>query len=174
MPAVRFQIAQRLNALVLTAPEFMWQRIENFAQHEQSRGVLSALVTGPLDRLAWSQSDRVASMLEIIFDRAGNGEGAIELRERAVTILLDLYLQRSHPACKAKVYSGLDDVGAFHAELHSMMFRLRGYLTYGPVDPREPEAEAIRQRALGFMATVVTNTIAGFGQTGGTALRASV
>ena len=36
VPAVRFQIARRLNALVLTAPEFMWQHIEEFAQHDPS------------------------------------------------------------------------------------------------------------------------------------------
>ena len=124
------------------------------------RGVLSALVTGPLDGLAWSQSDRVASTLETILDRAGIGVAATDLRERAITILLDLHLQRNHRASGAKVYSVLDDVGAFHAELHSMLFRLRGYLDYGPIDPSEPAADAIRQRALRFMAAVVTSTIA--------------
>lgn len=159
VPAVRFQIAHRLNALVLTASEFMWQHIEGFAQHDRSRGVLSALVTGPLDRLARSQSDRVASTLEIIFDRAGSGVGAAELRERTITILLDLYLLSNHPTSMEKAYAILDDVGAFHAEVCSLLFRLRSYLTYGPVAASEPAAEAIRHRALDFMAMVVANTI---------------
>jgi hypothetical protein len=81
VPAVRFQIASRLNLLYYTAPALMWNLLERLCHEEPSRGVLQGLISGPLGRLSSVAQDQVVTLTQEIFTRVTEGPGADEVRK---------------------------------------------------------------------------------------------
>jgi hypothetical protein len=148
VPAVRYQIAIRLNVLYQTAPELMWRIIERLCHEESSRGVLQGLLSGPLGRLAGAHLEQVASLVKEIFDRVQGGEGANEVRKFCIDIFTGLYLWRDHDMCRNIVLGLVTEPVTSPDDTRNVLSHLRGPLTHGPVAPPDPQQDTIRQRAI--------------------------
>jgi len=151
VPAVRFHIANRLNVLYRTAPELMWRIIERMCREEQSRGVLQGLITGPLHRLAGAHPERITRLTKQIFDRVTQGAGAKEVREFCMDIFTELYIWRNNPTCREIIFGIVADPVTNADEADHILQHLRKPLTYGPVDPSDPQKDAVRKRAFDLL-----------------------
>ncbi|NPA76202.1 MAG: hypothetical protein GXN93_00400 [Candidatus Diapherotrites archaeon] len=158
VPAVRYQIATYLDALYPTAPELMWRLAEHMAQQERSRGVLQGLLAGPLGRLAGVESDRVAELTKTIWDRITEGVGADQVREFCVGIFLGLYIWRNHTASRNLVREIVSNPASYPSEASHVLGNLREALTYGPTDRVDPQADAVRRRALDLLHLLLRST----------------
>ena len=148
VPAVRYQIAIHLNVLYWTAPELMWRIIERLCHEESSHGVLQGLLSGPLRRLAGAHLEQVASLVKETFDRVQGGEGANEVRELCIEIFTWSYIWRDHDMCRNIVLGLVTEPVTSLDDTQHVLRHLREPLTHGPVDPPDPQQDAIRQRAI--------------------------
>lgn len=162
VPAVRFQVATRLRALYRTAPDLMWRILERLCCDESSRGVLQGLLIDPLRHLAGPHADRIVNLVKTIFDRVTTGPGAKEVRESCVSIFTRLYLWQNHQICRDLVFAIADHPLEYADEAHRIVGGLRDLLMHGPVDPPNPEQDAVRLRAFALMYRVSQSTITAF------------
>lgn len=154
VPAVRYQIASHLNTLYRTAPELMWCIAERMSQQEQSRGVLQGFLVS-LSRLAGAKPDHVVNLTKRIYDRIREGSGAKKVREYCVSLFTDLYIWLDHVLCRDVVMKIVCNPANYSDEAFYVLARLRKPLTYGPTSPPNPEADAIRQRALHLLQNLL-------------------
>jgi len=147
VPAVRFQIASRLDALFRTAPELMWCIAERMSQQEQSRGVLQGFLVS-LSKLAGAEPDRVAGLAKRIYDRIKEDPGAKKVREYCVGLLTNLYIWRNHPLCGDIIMKIVCNLSDYLDEASHVIARLNKPLTHGPISPSDPQADAVRQRTI--------------------------
>jgi hypothetical protein len=155
VPAVRFQIASRLNVLYRTAPDPMWCTIERMCQEEESRGVLQGLLSGAFRRLAGPNPDRVADLTRTIFDRVREGRGAKTVREFCVGIFAGLYIWRGHAQCGEVILEIATNPDAYRNEVPHLLSHLREPLAHGPIYPPDPGQDAIRRRALDLLDRIL-------------------
>lgn len=153
--AVRFQIADSLNVLYLTAPDLMWWIVERLCREEPSRGVLQGLLNGALARLAGAHPDRAASLAKVIYDRIKEGPGASKVRELCIDLFTLLYIWRDHTMCREIVFEIAAETAANPNDAQDVLHHLRGPLTHGPVHPPGPKQDAIRQRAFDLVARLL-------------------
>lgn len=158
VPAVRFQIASRLNALYYTAPDLMWGLIERMCREERSRGVLQGLLQSPLRLFAGPHADRVTELTRIIFERVVDGSGAHEVRGLCVEMFTGLYVWRDHPLSREMVFAIAGAPSRYTDEAHKIAFVLREPLTIGYVDIPNPDEDAIRRRAFVLMGRILRAT----------------
>jgi hypothetical protein len=158
VPAVRFQVASRLNYTYDNAPDFMWQIIERMAHEEQSRGVLEALLQVPLSVLAGHYAERILELTQIIFERIRVGSGATKIRSMCTRVFCGLYVWRNHPQARTMVFRIANDPLAYSNEAHKITFELRGPLTAGYVDIPNADEDAIRGRSFDLMSAILTST----------------
>lgn len=164
VPAVRFQIASRLNALYRTAPELMWRIVERMCRAERNRGVLQGLLSGPLDRLASAHTDRIASLTKEILDRVSEGPGAKEVREFCISILAGLYIWRDQALCREIIFGIVRDLAANFNEADHVLNHLRAPLIHGPIYPPDPNQDAVRLRAFDLITHLLRSAREGLGQ----------
>lgn len=153
--AVRYQVAARLNVLYRTAPDLMWRIIERMARKEQSRGVLQGLLAGPFGRLAGAEPDRVAALTKTIFERIIEGPGASNVREFSVGIFVDLSIWRGNHPAQSIVHRIVSDPASYSGEANRILRGLQEPVTYGPTDTLEPQADAVRKRALSLLEALL-------------------
>lgn len=158
VPAVRYQIAARLNVLYPRAPEHMWRIIERMAQGEGSREVLQGLLAGPLGRLAGVEPDRVAAVTKTILERITEGSGASRVREFCVGIFSNLYIWRKHSVSRDVVHEIVLHPAVYPSEAGHVLGQLRDALTHGPTEPSDPEADTVRKRALDVVERLFRST----------------
>jgi hypothetical protein len=158
LPAVRFQIASRLNSIYYTAPDLMWQIIEQMCRKEQSRGVLEGLLNVPLSLLAGPHADRTAYLTQIIFERVRQGNGAAKIRSLCTEHFCALYVWRDHGLAREMVFRIANDPLSFPDEAHKITFELRRPLTVGFVDPCNADEDAVRRRAFDLMGAILHST----------------
>jgi hypothetical protein len=159
VPAVRLQIARRINGLYFSAPDLMWRIIERFSHEENSRGVLEALLAGPLSRLAGHRPNEIVGLIKTVFDRVQEEAGAKDVRELCNHLFTDLYIWRNHPVCRDIVFAIVDSPDKNSTDVHSILSRFRDPLTHGPAEPPEAEKEAIRHRALDLVLRIIRATL---------------
>jgi hypothetical protein len=155
VPSVRFQIASSLNVLYITVPQLMWRLIERISQKESSRGVLQGLVSGPLRKLAACESDRVSGLTKVIFDRVREGIGSETVREFCVGIFTDLYIWRKISQSGEVILEIAQNISSYPNEAPHLLAHIREPLTFGPVHPRDPEADSVRSRALDLISRIL-------------------
>lgn len=148
VPPVRYQVARNLNTLYKTAPELMWQLIEKLSRFETSRGVLQALLGGPLQRLLNPHPEQVAEFTQIIFNRVIEGPGAKTVREFCVGIFAILYIWRDQPRSRETIINIATNPISWPNETLNLLGHFRESLTHGPLDPPDPKQDAVRHRAL--------------------------
>jgi hypothetical protein len=148
VPAVRFQIAERVNALYNTAPELMWTILNRMSEEEESRGVLQGLLVGPISRLAGGEhQERVIALVKSILARVSMGPGSSRVRSLCIGILAELYIWRGNATCRDVVLSITNNPVSHADEAHSILVHLREPLTHGPVTPNDPKQDEVRVRA---------------------------
>jgi hypothetical protein len=152
VPSVRFQIAKTLNTLYRTAPESMWKIIEQMSQEEPSRGVLQGLLVGPFQRLVGAETDRIVTLTRTIFDRVEEGPGSKKVRESCVGLFTRLYIWRDHALCREIVLDIAKNAAATPDEALHVLAHLREPITHGLTQPADPQADAVRGRALDLLA----------------------
>lgn len=162
VPAVRYQISSYLNATYDTGRDWMWTQAERLATTEASTGVLSGFVTGPLDRLAGSHPDKVATYARVILNRIADGPGADSLREACTTLIILLYVWRGVPTAQEIANQIADEPSKYADDVLHALHPLRRPLTYGAVSPPTFEAEQIRGRAVDFIVRATRKAIAQF------------
>ena len=158
VPAVKFQIASRLNSLYYTAPDLMWNILERLSQEEQSRGVLQALLQGPFAVLLGPHADRIASLTQMIFERVREGSGSAKVRSLCTQHFCGLYLWRDQDLSRELVFRIAGDPLTFSNEAHKIAFDLREPLTEGNADEASAEHEAVRKRAFELMERILQTT----------------
>lgn len=151
VPAVRFQIASRLNVLYRTAPDLMWRIAERMGREESSRGVLQGLLAYSLRRIAGAEPDRVADLTKLIVDRVREGPGAGKVRELCMGLFAALYVWRDQTLSGEVVLEVASNTASFPNEAHHILHTLREAVMYGPTSPPDPKADAVRQRALDLL-----------------------
>jgi hypothetical protein len=155
VPAVRFQIASRVNVLYQTAPDLMWRIIVGMCQEEASRGVLQGLLSGPLWRLAGAEPDRVSGLTKTIFDRVTEGPGAKTVREFCVGLFSGLYIQRDQAQCREVILGIATNPASYPDEAPHILAHLQEPLTRGLSHPADPAQDAVRQRALDLLDRIL-------------------
>jgi len=158
VPAVRFQVASRLNYIYDTAPDLMWQMIERMSHEEQSRGVLEALLHVPLSVFAGPYADRIVELTRVIFERIREGSGATKIRSMCTRLFCGLYVWRDHPQARTMVFRIANAPLVYANEAHKITFELRGPLTVGYVDVPNADEDAIRGRSFELMGAILNAT----------------
>jgi len=163
VPAVRYQLAARLNFLYRSAPEHMWRITERMAQQEGNRGVLQGLLAGPLGCLAPVEPDRVAAVTKTIWERITEeriteGTGASRVREFCVGIFSGLYSWQDHPLSRDIVHKIVSLPDDYPAEANHVLGQLRDALTYDPTEPSDPKANTVCKRALDLLERLFRST----------------
>lgn len=151
VPAVRFQVAQRLGLLLKTAPDAMWSIADRMLAQDPSMAIINALVHA-LRRMTLPNGalDRLQAAIRAAFARATDDRaGAANVRESCVQTMTSLYVMR-----------GADDAGRFvddvivgdmkaHPEHAGRIVHvLRDAFTHGDIDPSATEDNEIRRRAI--------------------------
>jgi len=158
VPAVRLQIAASLRYLYHTAPDLMWRITEHMAQREVSRGVLQGLLAQHLGRLAGVEPDRVAAVTKTIWERITEGPGASRVRELCVGIFSRVYIWWDHPPSRDVVHEIVSHPAVYSAEASHVLGQLRDALTYGPKDPSDPQADAVRRRGMELLERILRSS----------------
>jgi hypothetical protein len=158
VPAVKFQVASRLNCLYYTASDLMWNIIERMCLEEQSRGVLQALLQGPFAVLLGPHADRIASLTQIIFERVREGSGSAKVRSLCTQHFCGLYLWRDQDLSRELVFRIASDPLTFSNEAHKIVFDLRNPLTEGNADEPNTEHDTVRGRAFELMERILQAT----------------
>jgi DNA replication protein DnaC len=161
VPSVRFQIASGLNTLYKTAPELMWRLIERISRGEPSRGVLQGLLSGPLQRLAGPNPDRIANLTRMIFNHVREGPGAKRVREVCVGIFAGLYIWRNQTQCGEVILNIAANPTAFPDDAPHVLSHLREPLTYGPAHSPDPSQDAVRHRAVDLLHRILRSACDG-------------
>jgi hypothetical protein len=164
VPAVRFQIATHLNTLYRTAPELMWQIIERMARDEPSRGVLQGLLSGPFNRLAAVEWERIATYTAAIYDRVREGHGAKQVREFCLGHFAGLYIWRDHGPSRQVVLDIATNPAANPDDALHLLAHLRAPVTHGPAEPPDAVAEAVRRRAVDLLDRILRSARDGLRQ----------
>jgi hypothetical protein len=120
--------------------------------------VLAGLLDSTLARIAGAHVQRVAELTRHILSRVTGGPGVEKVRQSGLSIITGLYIWQAHALC-SEILDGFVRTPNANAEvLGRMMFQLRDLVTHGCVNPPDPAADAIRQRALGLVARILKST----------------
>lgn len=157
VPAVRFQIAARINELYQTAPNLMWGIIEHLCLEEQSYGVLNGLLVYSISRLARvpTHTDKIVALTKGIFDRVTNGSGANRVRGQCIALFTLLYVWRDHAVCRGIVFQIAQDAARNPDDANEVPKHLSEPLTYGQSGPPDPAQDSIRYRAFDLLARLL-------------------
>lgn len=155
VPAVRFQVVVRLGSLYYSAPDLMWELLEQLSANEESRGVLNGLVRASLNRLAGHHPDRVTSLANNIYGRVLDGDGAAEVRKCCASIFAGLHLWRGHLESGQIVGRIADDPAKHFEEASQIVFDIPDLLNIGPVEPPNIEQNMVRARAFQLIERIL-------------------
>lgn len=162
VPAVRFQVASRLNALYKTNAPLMWELLQQLSEHEMSRGVLQGVLGGPFQRLISGHDERVVALVQVIFGRVIDGSGAKEVREYCVRLMTDAYIWRNQTKSKQVVLSIAADPKTHRSEASHLLASLRQPLTHGELDQVGQQQDEIRRRAIELYNLLLLRTMEQF------------
>jgi hypothetical protein len=155
VPAVRYQVAINLNSLYYTAPELMWELLERISREDNSRGVLQGMLVGSLHSLAPYHPDRVTGCVNSIYERICDGDGATEVRKRCASIFAGLYLWQNQLASGEMVGRIVDDPASYSTEVNQIVFDIRNWLNIGPIEPPNPQQDAVRNGSFALLERIL-------------------
>ena len=159
-PCVRYQIACRLMYPYAHDPEWTWRMIERMAR-DPSIGVMRGLVR-TLSFLRFREPKRVASITIGIMQAVADAPNRKKLSNSCARVLADLFVGGRDAAASAVIDGIADDPVAHLEEASHLVSRFREILVAGAVDPRDPEADAARERSWRFLLRVTKGAAAGF------------
>jgi hypothetical protein len=155
VPAVRYQVVLHLSSLYYTAPEVMWQLLEQVSKEDNSRGVLQGMLVGTLDHLAPYQPDLVTSCVRAIFERVRDGDGAGDVRKRCASIFAGLHLWQNQPICTEIVNRIAENPAIYSTEANQIVFDVRNWLNIGPIETPNPQQDSVRRGSFALLEHVL-------------------
>lgn len=155
VPAVRYQVATRLNALADTNRELMWKLAASFASDDPSMGVLRALLGTPMSVLIRLDLERAFQLLVTIRNRLGEGPGSDKIRNACASILGSLYVWKGHTKSREAIEEIVADPARFSAEAADIAVKRREDILWGDVGASDVENRVVRQRAIGLLEELV-------------------
>lgn len=162
--SVRYQIACRLTFLNRTAPELMWRLLERECRKEENRGVLQGTL-GTLRSIAGPNADRVASLTKEVLTRIQDGPPAGRpVEELCFSILTGLYIWQENATCREMVEEIIAKPAEFPDQISIILLNLREALGYGPAQPDDPKAEAVRRRSIDLVVRILRTARSGIHQ----------
>jgi hypothetical protein len=147
VPAVRYQIASRANALVNTAPDIMWHLLDRYSKEEMNLGVLQGIVHGPFYRLATDYSENVVALTLKIFERIVENRKATDIRHTCATIWLNLYLWQDNLICRESLNNIINKADDLDLITH-IVFQLQDKLAISDLVGQEKVSAGIREKSL--------------------------
>jgi hypothetical protein len=156
IPAVRYQVAQRLVALYRSEPDVFWSLTTRFAETDPSRGVLQGLLGGTLMRVAGVAPERTARLAAGIFRRVADGPGSESVREHCIEIFVGLYVWQNESLSREAVHAIVEDVLTHPDDAGHIPFQLREPLTMGTSEATEVRDKEIRGRAISLLLSLLT------------------
>lgn len=148
VPAVRFEVASRLNVLYESARAEMWAMLERLGREETSQGVLAAMVGGALERLAGRYTARIAALVLEILERFGVVPESQRIRRSGTNLLARLYLWLDDPASRTATLRFAAHPRLFPDESSVLADATREALRHGLTEGGgEPAIEGVRARA---------------------------
>lgn len=155
VPAVRYQIAVRVNTIYKTAPSLMWQLIDWFSEHELSNGVLQGLLKA-FQRLAFVDTTQIIAFTKTIFDRV-QGAGKQRVREDCVALFLKLCVERENVLSEGIITDLIQQPVDNFAEAQRILLNLRYYLVVN--EAAAPEEISKYDKALSLQKSLVSATV---------------
>lgn len=153
--SVRFQIARNCNTIYESAPQLMWQLIEQFTESEQSRGVLQGLLRHPFNRLIDSETDRIIEATEIIFKRIREGNGSDEVQGHCASLFLYAYLFCNHTLSGQIIREITENPIENQAAVQRLLLNLRDSLSVESAVSTNTKETRIRHKALLVFTRIV-------------------
>ena len=160
VPAVRFQIATRLNTIYDSNPDLMWSLLQDISDKELSNGILKFVVNGPLGRLAGHSPDKVARLTKNIYERVNDSKGAKEVKKYCADIFLGLCLWHDQVICKELLEKVTENPKLYNTEAHQIVFTIRSYLNLGLDDLVNNKKRQVRDKAFQTMERTLSSTAA--------------
>jgi hypothetical protein len=160
VPAVRFQIAQRLVRLFHVDNALLRLLVAQFVEHEPTAGVLLGLIGGGLDPLARTDASVGVPLAQALLERLRGmpKEKAKDALDHCLTLFLMLDVWRGDSRARAIVDRTLSGIPQTGAEVLSVLGHLRETLTEGLADrpgPATATADAARVRVIAIYAEAV-------------------
>ncbi len=151
---LRFNLAERLRALFVPAPDLMWELMDTVIANERKFSVLDSLLLA-LDQLWASAPAEVMSRLRRITDRAMQSAPADNrIHEMLAHTHLFQFLRTGNANCEEFISRLIEEcdsqraTGALGPQLHAC--RSGGWLTAGEGGAPNPYADAVRARTWCF------------------------
>jgi hypothetical protein len=154
VPAVRFQIAIRANALLKTAPDLMWSLLNYYATDEINDGVIKGSLH-PLNRLAVAHPSEVVQLAQSIFHKSVDVAEVDSIAQSCLSILLGLHLWRDQHKAGQLINHLLDQkTTSISLKVH-IATQIRDALSHFKND-------AIRLRAINVLNKLVEDSVEEF------------
>jgi hypothetical protein len=154
-PAVRFQIAARLNVLIKVDPVLTWRNLKYFATEEKNNGVIKGIFH-PLNRLAGGFPDEVAELCKSIFAKTIEADNdADSISNSCISIFLGLYLWRDQKVAEHEINDLLENQTMHPKSKVHIVSQLRDVIS-------EYKSDAVRIRAVGVLETIVQSNLEHF------------
>jgi hypothetical protein len=125
--SLRFQVAHHLHYLYKTAPDLMWQLLEQFSIQEQNTEVLQGTLD-VLQRCAGLDSARIARLALNIFDRApAEGPRVTEMRDQCSNIFISLMVWHQESVSSGVIERMIATPLQYSHDLRHVVFDLSGW-----------------------------------------------
>lgn len=147
VPAVRFQIAVRLNVLLKTAPDLMWSLLAFYATEEINNGVIKGCLN-VLHRLAGAYPDEVVRLASLIYRRTTDVEGTDSIAQAYLSIFLGLYLWRDHSEAGEQINRLLNQKNSPLSNRVHIVTEIRDAIS-------EYKNDSVRLRAVSILSKIV-------------------
>ena len=162
VPAVRYQVASRIDSLYHTAREIMWQVIDRICREELNCGVLQGLFNGPFQRICSYDTDRIVTLAKLLLERVHGVPGSDKVRQGCIGLLVALYIRHGHPQCREVVLQRVSQIPTNPSDGFHLFTNLRASLTHGSTDHPDPDADSVRSRALDLVERMLCSAHNGF------------
>ncbi len=159
--AVRLRVAEHLGVLASTQADLAWQFADQLAG-DPSAAVRQTLL-GSFARLAADDRDRALELVVRVSreeaTRAAPHEG---LLTAATHLLIECWVWQGAPQGRTLLEQIVGDLGAYAEIAPRLTFALRNPTTYGEVGAADPNADAVRARAIGAFTSLARAGLAAF------------
>ncbi len=152
---VRYLIAFHARQIYRSAPETMWQVLEERAHDDPSNGVLQGVLDS-LKAVAWREPDQASQLAQKIFEHTPQGAGAIEVRKDCAELFAALYLYRNHALSGTLIFTLIEHSEQAVEEVWQVLAVARKTLTYGAIESPDEEHEQVRQRGWDLLRRTVS------------------
>lgn len=153
LPLVRYQVASFLEEVYRVAPNLAWQLFRRICRRERSfKVLLNALadMSGAISR----EPATGRPLLWMVFHRAAELKGMDDLRNRCVSLCVNIIAKEGDPFAGELVRQILADVAEYPAQAAHLARIASKHMLRGPVMQAEPAQDLIRKSAISALVRI--------------------